>query len=165
MRVPSRTSYRQWIRYEMVFFLGMLLGALIFLLFNGKELDRLHLQIKALENQSQHFENQLKKYEEQDPSKYRRNLVVKDIEVHLEDPKPDDKFIELELQKRILKEMKFLEGKSLESVDDLHLLVRQHFKERIYRLGDRTIKVELQTMTIYQTVHLYLYAKVEQPTP
>ncbi|MEW9670707.1 hypothetical protein [Ammoniphilus sp. 3BR4] len=165
MRIPSRQTYKQWIRYEMIFCLGMVLGALIFLLFYGKELDRLHLELKALENQSQHFEDQVKKYEEQNNSRNTKKLTVENIEIHLEDPKPEDKFIELELQKRIGREMKFLEGKSLESVDDLHLLVWQHFKERTYKLGDRTVKVELRNMTIYQTVHLYLIAKLEQPTP
>ncbi|RXT04793.1 hypothetical protein [Ammoniphilus sp. CFH 90114] len=165
MRIPSRQTYRQWIRYEMIFCLGMVLGALIFLLFYGKELDRLHLQLKALENENQHYINLNKKHEEQNKSNSPRKLTVENIEIHLEEPKPDDKFIELELQKRIGQEMKFIEGKSLESVNDLHLLIRQHFKERTYRLGDRTVKVELRTITIYQTVHLYLFAKIEQPTP
>lgn len=165
MRIPNRLSYKRWIRYEMIFFLGIIFGSLIFLLFLGKELDRLHLQVDSLENENMAYEEQLKKLkEDHDKVKNHRKLIVEDVEVHIIDPKPDG-FTEAELIRLIERDTKYLEEKKLESVNDLHLYVHQHFKDRNYKIGDRLVRAELKTMTIHTTVHLYIFAKPITTTP
>lgn len=165
MRIPNRLSYKRWIRYEMIFFLGMILGALIFLLFFGKDLDRLYLQVESLENENNAYREELKKLkEDHDKAENHRKLVVRDVQVHIIDPKPDG-FTEAELIRLIERDTKYLEEKQLESVNDLHLSVHQHFKDRSYKIGDRLVRTELRTMTIYTTVHLYIFAKPVPVTP
>lgn len=163
MRIPNRLSYKRWIRYEMIFFLGMILGALIFLLFYGKEIDRLNLSLKALENENNALTEQIRKWEEQDKNKNVKKLIVKDVEIHL-DHQLDD-ITEADLIKILEKDTKFLEGKSLDSVNDLHQMIQQYFKGREYKIGDRLIRTELKMISIYQTIHLYISAKASQPTP
>ncbi len=165
MRIPNRLSYKRWIRYEMIFFLGIIFGSLIFLLFLGKELDRLHLQVDSLENENITYKEELKKLkEDHDKAKNHRKLIVEDVEIHIIDPKPDG-FTEAELIRLIERDTKYLEEKKLESVNDLHLSVHQHFKDRNYKVGDRLVRAELKTMTIYTTVHLYIFAKPITTTP
>lgn len=166
MRIPNRLSYRRWVRYEMVFFLGMILGALIFLLFYGKELDRLQLLIDSLELENSALQDSIKKHEEEkEKVGFSRKLKVEDVEVHILDPKLPDGFVEADLIKMIERDTKYLEGKPLETVNELHLSVRQQFKDRTYRVKDRLIQTELQTMTIYTTVYLYISAKALPNSP
>lgn len=165
MRIPDRSSYKRWIRYEMVFFLGMLLGALIHLMFVGKELDKLHLLIDSLEHENAALVEENKKHEEeQKKGRYLKKPIVEDVTVHILEPKPDG-FTESELISLIERDTKYLEGKTLDTVNELHLSVRQQFKDRTYKLKDKIIQTELRTMTIYKTVHLYIYAKPVPITP
>jgi hypothetical protein len=165
MRIPNRLSYKKWIRYEMIFILGFIFGALFFLLFYGKELDRLHLEIRSLQNENNAYLEENRKLKENEiKAKQVKKMVVNDVVVHIIDPKPDA-FIEAELIRLIERETKYLEGKSLESLNDLHLSVSQQFKDRTIKIGDRNVRTELKTMMIYKTVHLYFYAKAEPTTP
>ncbi|MBP1930295.1 hypothetical protein J2Z37_000282 [Ammoniphilus resinae] len=167
MRVPNSFTYKKWIKYEMFFFLGMIVGALIMLLFFGKELDRLHLTIDSLENENKAYLEDVQKYkEEQAKSQKNYQLAVKDVEIHLLDIQPKaDPFIEAEVIKLVKRDTKFLEGKPLNSVNDLHLLLRQHFRDKQFKIGTRNVHLDLKTITIYTTVHLYFTAKVETIAP
>lgn len=165
MRIPDRSGYKRLIRYEMVFFLGMLLGALIHLMFVGKELDKLYLTIDSLEHENAALEEENRKHkEEQKEGRLSRKPVVEDVEVHILDPKPDA-FTESELIFLIKRDTKYLEGKTLDTVNELHLSVRQQFKDRTYTLKDRVVQTDLRTMSIYKTVHLYIYAKPVPVSP
>ena len=159
--IANRSSYKRWIRYQMVFFLGMLLGAVIHLMFVGKELDKLHLTIDSLELENGALLDDIKRHEdEQKKSRYSKIPTVEDVVVHILEPKPDTSgFTEAELIKIIERDTKYLEGKQLDTVNELNLAVRQQFKDRTYNVNDKLIQTELRTMTIYTTVHLYIYAK------
>jgi len=164
MRIPDRSRYRRWIRYEMVFFLGMLLGAVIHLMFVGKELDKLYLTIDSLKHENSALEEENKKHEEeQQKGQLSRKPVVEEVEVHIE-PKLDG-FTESELIFLIKRDTRYLEGKTLDTVNELHLSVRQQFKDRSYKLKDKVVQTELLTMTIYKTVHLYIHAKPVPVSP
>ncbi|HJV44955.1 MAG TPA: hypothetical protein VJ824_04425 [Bacillota bacterium] len=165
MRVPNRMSYKKWIRYEMIFLLGLMTGVLFFLLFFGKELDRLHLELRSSQNENTAYEEELQKLKENElKAKQGRKIVVEDVVIHILDPKPDA-ITQEESIRLIGRETKYLEGKSLDSLNDMHLSVRQQFKDRRLQIGDRYIRAELKTMVISKTVHLYFYVKVEPTTP
>lgn len=143
----------------------MIAGALIQLLFTGKELDRLHLLADSLRHENESLHEDIKKYEEErDKARHSSQLVVEDIEVHIVDPKPDQ-FTETELIRLIKQDVKYLEGKKLETINDLHLSVQRQFENRTYRVKDNLVETELKTMTIYRTAHFYIYAKPVQNAP
>ncbi|RKD23774.1 hypothetical protein BEP19_04920 [Ammoniphilus oxalaticus] len=138
---------------------------LIQLLFVGKELDRLHLQIDSLKNENISLLDDVKRFEEERAkARKSQNLVVEHLEVHIMDPKPDQ-FTETELIRLVKEDTKYLIGKKLETINDLHLSVRQQFKGRTYEVKDALVQTELRAMTIYTTVHLHIYAKPLPQTP
>jgi hypothetical protein len=165
MRYPNLVNYTKWIRFFILVFLGMIIGSLTFMVSFGEEIDRLHLQINQLKYENETYQTELKELTEaQKKAKQRQKMTIEDVDVVFLEPKPNP-ITETELIKWVKRETKFLEGKSVESVNDLHLAVQQLFKNRTVKIGNQTIRIELKMLTIYKTMHLYLTAKPEQITP
>jgi hypothetical protein len=154
MRVPSGSYWRRSIRFVLLFLLGVLTGMCVLLLIVGDEVDRLHLKIRELEGQNVKYVEEIaehKKVEDQLIQKDKK--VVKEITVHLQ---TQNKFVETELKKKLIRDLSFLKGKPLEYVTGFHEGIMMMVAERKYMIENRTYSLQLSTLVISSSLHIYI---------
>lgn len=131
---------------------GMLFGASAMLVYQGRELNNFHINLKQATDEitDLQYENQLLTLRLQQPN---HDPVVESIQVAVDAP---DQLTQIEVVQVVKQDLAFLKGRPLTSVIDNPDLPYQ-------LLNGRTIKVEQQSLTLHVntvTVSPKLYVKV-----
>lgn len=156
VRVPSARLFSRYIQFIILFLFGILIGMSTFLLLLGNELDALHLKTRKLENQNVLYAERITELEEAERNMIQKQKnVVKDIVIHLSAP---NEFIKADLEKRLMADLFFLKGKPLDYVTGFHEGIIRMIAERTYMIETKMYKIQLTTLVITPTTHLYLTA-------
>jgi hypothetical protein len=154
VRVPSGRYWHRHIRFIIVFIFGMIVGASIFLMLLGDQLDMLHLKILNLEKENVRYVEEntfLKESEKNMIQKQKR--VVKEIELHVTAP---NGFIKAEIEKKMARDLVFLKGRPVEYVADFHAGLAMMVSDRKYTIENQKYVLRLKTLVIAPTLHLYV---------
>ena len=156
MRVPSARLFSRYIRFIILFLFGVLMGMGVFLLLLGNELDTLQLKMRKLENQNLLYAERITELEEAERNMIQKQKnVVKDIVVHLTAP---NEFVKAELEKRLAADLFFLKGKPLDYIAGFHEGIIRMIAGRTYTVEARMYKVQINTLVVTSTAHIYLIA-------
>ncbi|WP_096467200.1 hypothetical protein [Aneurinibacillus soli] len=160
MRVPSARLFSRYIQFIILFLFGVLAGMSAFLLLLGNELDTLHLKTRKLENQNVLYAERITELEEAERNMIQKQKnVVKDIVVHLSAP---NEFVKADLDKRLMADLFFLKGKPLDYVAGFHEGIIRMITERTYAIEAKGYKIQVTTLVVTPTVHIYLTAHEEK---
>ncbi|WP_047153128.1 hypothetical protein [Aneurinibacillus tyrosinisolvens] len=154
MRVPSSRYWYRHIRFIIVFIFGMIIGASVFLVLLGGQLDMLHLKIRKLESENVHYVEEnilLKDLEKKMVQK--QKTVVKEIKLHITAP---NGFIEAEIEKKMARDLIFLKGRPVEYVADFHAGLIMIITDRKYKIENQTYVVRPKILIIAPALQLYV---------
>ncbi|MCF6094626.1 hypothetical protein L1765_11705 [Microaerobacter geothermalis] len=153
MRYISRILHKKWIRYEMIFLLGALFGAFLFLFLYGQKMDNLILENNQLSILNMQLMTDIESYKKQ-LDKRQQKLVVRKVNIHIK--KAPDGFMESNLIAMASNDAKFLLGKTLDSVIETHEAIINLYNQREYPIKDQYIKTKLDTLIISTEIHIWL---------
>lgn len=156
MRVPHPVYHRNWIRSLFLILLGMILGAVLLMLYVSQELDSLYTKIIVLENDKANLEQKIELMEKELRSWNARNKI-NDVVIHLKES-PND-IIEAELHKFILKDTRFLIGKDIRTIENAYESIFEIFSPKVYVIEEKEYRVQLMSMVIGTKIHLYLHVR------
>lgn len=152
------------IKLLMVFILGMLAGASLIMFRIApdyeKQLTEQSNLIEELRGQITSLETEVKKWEKQDKERQKSRQTIQDVIVVVGN---SDKMslLELEVAKKVKKDMEWMIGKPTESLVEIQLGIHRLLNNKKYEIDNRKVSVKLNTLVIQKNVHLYLSADVE----
>lgn len=157
MRVPHLKHHRELIRFSFLFFLGMVLGALLIFLYFSRELNDLYIQIIILENEK---ETLIKKIEAKDKelSLWDARKRVSDVIIHLENTPSE--ILKTEILRRASADTQFLIGKEIKNIENTFESIYKIFSPKVYKIDSKQYEVWLQNMVIGSKVHLFIKVKL-----
>jgi hypothetical protein len=157
MRVPHLKQHRELIRFSFLFFLGMVLGALLIFLYFSRELNDLYIQIIILENEK---ETLIKKIEAKDKelSLWDARKRVSDVMIHLENTPSE--ILKTEILRRASADTQFLIGKEIKNIENTFESIYKIFSPKVYKIDSKQYEVWLQNMVIGSKVHLFIKVKL-----
>lgn len=156
MRIPHPVYHRNMIRALFLVLLGMILGAILLMLYFSQELDYLYTKIIVLENERVNLEQKIELMEKELRS-WNARSKINDVIIHLKES-PND-IIEAELHKRILEDTRFLIGKDIRTIENAYESIFEIFSPKVYMIEGKEYRVQLMNMVIGTKVHLYLHMR------
>jgi hypothetical protein len=129
--------------------IGGIFGILVLNSFISYRIDQYHQKINTLESQIEDKDLRLEKLED---TINKKKLIVKSIEITLEDEK--DEFTKLALEKNIKEKLGKFIGKEVNKVDiDMLWDIAD---ERIVKLKDKEYSLNVNKLLIYETIHIWV---------
>ncbi|WP_353894094.1 hypothetical protein PRVXH_000869 [Proteinivorax hydrogeniformans] len=146
-------SFKKLIRTIGILLIGVLAGAVISQILQGRIIDELYIEKKQLQTHVVELQNTIDRLEDSQLKK--QVLVVRELEVFLE---YDDEVIALELKGRINELLNNLIGEEVDSINPN--LVRNIVHNRTFVIEDRRYKSSLDMLIIAETTKVYIHAEL-----
>ncbi|GAB7388649.1 hypothetical protein BSNK01_24870 [Bacillaceae bacterium] len=166
MKRPPARFLSRLVRYLTAFALGAITGSALFLFLFGQQLDDHIARIEELKakNEKLAAENRDLSAQLEKRTSWEKSLKVQKVEIVIEKGGEGelDKLTELEVMTRAAREVQFLKNKPLEIVAELHDSLRQIFHDKKYEINERTVTVNLEAISIYKTVRIWLNVREEK---
>lgn len=156
MRIPSPSLFHELGRYLVIFILGMLIGALIFLYMYGQMMDKLLTENRQLTITNNKLTEDNQKLEEELTKRSNQRLVIKKIDIKIVDEGLEKKesFTELEVLERLHRDLKFLIDLPLDSVADTADSILQLVNGKQYLINQQVVRPQVEALVIYTTLTL-----------
>lgn len=156
MKVPHPEYHRPYIHNLFLILLGMILGAVLLVLYISQELDSLYTKIIVLENENQGLEEKIQ-LKEKELKSWNARSKINDLIIHIKDA--PNEIIEAEIGRLVLQDLRFLIGKEIRTVENAYESIFEIFSPKMYTLDSKTYRVEMLTMVIGTKLHIYLKVK------
>ncbi|MDY0322829.1 MAG: hypothetical protein RBR24_02295 [Candidatus Carbobacillus sp.] len=150
MVILERAS-KQFIVGVIIFFLGLVSGAILTMLECGDALGELTLENAKLRLDEVHLQEKISELEKKAPNLSR--LTVQDIHVSID--MNGSEIIKQELKRRILNDLRDLIGKDLKSVVEMNNVLFEMYHPRLYNINGKEIRIRLQTLIIGPVLELH----------
>ncbi len=156
MKVPHPDVHRPLIHALFLILVGMILGAILLLLYFSKELDSLYTRIIVLENENKSL---AQKYElkEKELKSWNARSKINDLIIHIKEA--PNEIIKTEIHRLVLQDIRFLIGKEIRIIENSYESIFEIFSPKIYTIDSKEYKVDLMNMVIGTKLHLYLKVK------
>lgn len=143
MRIPSLNSYPKWRKSVAYFILGFICGSLVFTYLTSLKIHQLTEKVLQLNHQNEEYLDTIKALQKKttpnDPKIRKITVLVK--------KSPDD-FAELEVSKRVKKDLHFLLDKSIEKVAEVPDAIIAFLDGKRYTVNERTIRIEVNYIAV-----------------
>ncbi|UFJ41582.1 hypothetical protein LOK74_03360 [Brevibacillus humidisoli] len=160
----STNERKLWQRYIALFVLGGWLGAAVFLVLYGNELEELMLMNQNLKLQYDRLSDEMDNLKEsQKEQRKRQEVTIEEIRIEVLEPKPDA-YTETEVTRRLEKDLAPLRGKRVEQVGEVQAIIHEMLRRREYVVEGRTAEVRVKTVVISRIIRLYLTIEVKNET-
>ncbi len=153
MRVPTLDNHRSMIHGVFLILFGIILGAILMLLYFSKELDNLYTQIIVLENEKQNLVERIIVTEKELKS-WNARSKINDVIIHIKEA-PND-IVETEIHRKVLTDIRFLIGKEIGTIENAYESIFEIFSPKIYTIDTKEYRVTLINMVIGTKLHMYL---------
>ncbi|MGY4689231.1 sporulation membrane protein YtrI [Salibacterium sp. K-3] len=166
MRIPPYYRRPGWQRFFAGIVIGGLGGWAFFLFQFGAvheelviKLNKQRLQIEEQEEQIEVLRSEERRRNEENEQK----LTIQDIELSFtnEESAGLNELALYEIKQQAESEVKFLNGKNIESVVEGKELIKKAVENKQYETGDKKYRLTIREMYIYSTLELHL--KIDQP--
>lgn len=157
MKVPHPEIHRSMIHALFLILIGMILGAILLVLYFSKELDSLYTKIIVLENENK---NLTQKYElqEKELKSWNARSKINDVIIHIKEA--PNEIIETEIHRLVLQDIRFLIGKDIRTIENAYESIFEIFSPKIYTINSKEYRVDLTNMVIGTKLHLYLKVRL-----
>ncbi|SFM16911.1 sporulation membrane protein YtrI [Salibacterium qingdaonense] len=161
MRIPPYYRRPGWQRFFAGAVIGGLGGWAFFLFQFGAVHEELVIEINKQRLQIEEQEEQIEVLRSEERRRNQENeqkLTIQDIELLF----TNEKTMELnelalyELKQQAENEVKFLNGKNIESVVEGKELIKKAVENKLYETGDNEFRLSIREMHIYTTLELHL---------
>jgi hypothetical protein len=156
MRVPNGRIHQNEIRFTFALIIGMVIGAILMMLYFGKELTDLYTQIKTLEYENSSLAEKIA-IKEKELSSWNSRSKVNDVIIHI-DNAPSE-VVHTEIHRMALRDTYFLIGKDIRSVEETFESLFRIFSPKIYVVSEKRYEIRLKALAMGTRVHLYLTVK------
>ncbi|MFZ4450653.1 sporulation membrane protein YtrI [Salibacterium aidingense] len=166
MRIPPYYRRPGWQRFFAGVVIGGLVGWAFFLFQFGDvheelviEINKQRLQIEEQEEQIEVLRSEERKRNEENEQK----LTIQEIDLQFtnEEKAKLNELALYELKQQAEGEVKFLNGKNIESVVEGKDLIKKAVENKVYDVGDKEYRLDIVEMHIYSTLELHM--KIVQP--
>ncbi|RSL32955.1 hypothetical protein D7Z54_13100 [Salibacterium salarium] len=161
MRIPPYYRRPGWQRFFAGIIIGVLGGWAFFLFQFGAvheelvvELNKQRLQIKDQEEQIEVLRSEERERNEENEEK----LTIQDIIIDFTNQEKArlNELTLYELKQQAEGEVKFLKNKNIESVVEGKELIKNAVENKVYRIGEREYKLQIEEMHIYSSLELHI---------
>jgi hypothetical protein len=163
MRVPSFERFQRFMQVTAFFVCGMVVGSAVYSGLENDQYNRAILENYKLKDELQSVKKDLKQAEQ-----IRKQNVIKNIVVHIEEPPGKTKIdvlTEAELKRRLKEDLSIFLGRSIYNIDSDALLARRLLQQKTYdKIGDKDYVVNVKTVLVVDRV-MQVWAETEVHVP
>lgn len=154
---------KKWIKYWMILFLGVLLGASLANVLIGKQIDYLHMSNEFLRQKLSVSERELQAVQESLQQRGQQSVTGIDVKIDFATEKLtsyEESMITLTVEESIDQWLKLIKGQNIEDLN--YMLIPQIIDGREIKVDGRQFSLKVKLVVIMETVVIFLEIK---PTP